>query len=238
MVKTGEQIQTKFALKYDAYVLMLRAKHMKYFSALKYAESVYMQYVLEVAMNQAISDYGLAWGQRGRFFDLTEKMFSGKEVTLQKWLDSGLPEELYNEMPSIFANIQSLYSFCKYPTSKLMSRITFFPLSQDVLFPSEEDYVTQTTELSESEKLDLPSEDSTASILEVKVCCHNIVNTLTPFLNPPLTDFKSWNLNPIFTILGLNHTVNNKTVILGVAVANPSVYNETPTLNISVVKTP
>jgi hypothetical protein len=218
MVKTCEQIQAKFALKFDAYVLMLRAKRLKYFSAAKYAETVFKQYSLEIAMNQAISDYDLAWGQTGRFYDLTQKLFSGKEVTLQKWLDSDLPEALYNKLPSIFASIESLYSFCKYPTSKLMSRIIVYPLSQDVLFPPEEDYVTQTTALSESETLDLLSEDSTASILEVQVCCHNVVNAILSMLpNPTVAQ----------TETGVYPTLH-------ITVANPNVYNETPTLNVSV----
>lgn len=234
MVKTSVDIQAKFALKYDAYVLMLRAKHMKYFSALKYAETVYMQYVLEIAINQAISDYDLAWGQKGRFFDLTEKLFAGKEVTLAKWLDSDLPEELYNKMPSIFASLLNLYSFCKNPTSKLMSRITISPIPQDILFPTSEDHTTQTTELSELEKLDLPTEDTTASILEAKVCCHNTVNTILAMLSNPLVgqteiglypalySAVSWKLNPyVFPILNI-------------AVTNINVYNLAPTLNISV----
>jgi hypothetical protein len=220
MVKTSEQITAKYAMKYDAYVAMIRSKHEHYSVIDNFAKIAFKQYSITSIRDTVTATQGLVWGVRGRYHDLTMKLFWKGEGTLQDFLDAGVSEAAYNQTVALIANLADLFYICAFPKSQLISSIFITPQPNEVPFTTSEDWLNEITSLSEQEANLLPTYPKTVSILNSKVCAHNVANTLTPLLNPPTVGFASWNLKPLLSILGLHHQPDNKSSLLNVPSLN------------------
>ena len=206
MVKKGTIRAKRFAMKYDAYVNMLRTKHLRDYTISLFSKTAYKQILVQKVIDELATTNSLLWGQRGRFYDLAQKMVAGKTVTLTDWLAHGLPEEKYYLIKNLTFNAVNLYDFCKYPTSKLISSISVFPLSFQKMFLPEEDLLTQITTLSEQEAFNLAEANLGVSFLEGKVCAHNVTN----FLPTLISDLNLTNLESPFLPI-LNRSISNVT---------------------------
>jgi hypothetical protein len=93
---------------------------------------------------------------------------------------------------------------------------------------------TEITEIEETEEetLTLEEEDKGISYLKTLVCCHNIMNALTPFLISPIASFGDFGIYPHLNISSANLGVSNFSPVLNVGSANLGVSNLSPNLNI------
>jgi hypothetical protein len=130
----------------------------------------------------------------------------------------------------------------------------------------------ETTKTSEQEAFSPPTEATWISFIEIRVCCHNVVSTLSPFLNIPavtgqitgieiyfnlplVSEHEVSDILPLllsslsYTLVWVNPQVNaaltspsistwvftSITPTLSIAISNPNLYNESPTLNVTVI---
>jgi hypothetical protein len=93
---------------------------------------------------------------------------------------------------------------------------------------------TEITEIEETEEetLTLEEEDKGISYLKALVCCHNIMNALTPFFVSPIASFGDFGIYPHLNITSANLGVSNFSPVLNVGSANLGVSNLSPNLNI------
>lgn len=188
MVKTGTQVAEKFALKYDAYCNMLRAKKLNKESIRKFQDDL----LLHVKLDKWLQDLDLPYGKLGEFSDLAKKLaFKGTDILadLERFeIDIGYLEALVD----FLLTVNTLYNKCVYPMSKIRSKIDLDLLDFDTLFP-------ETVETLFLDKLvfDLEPVNPTSCFLgEAKVCCHHIVKAVLPFFPAPLALASVLNIKP------------------------------------------
>jgi hypothetical protein len=234
MVKAGNVRADKFFMKNDAYCNMLRAKRMRNFAITSFTKAAFQSYILQSALDQIATLNNLVWGARGRLYDLAQQ----EDKYLADYLAQGFTEDIYNQVVAAKNGLKALFHICKYPKSKLISSISIFPIPLAEMFPISEDWLLQVTTETAEEDIALENANMGVSILEAEVCAHNTVNTLLAMLSNPLVEQTEigmypvlhsaliWLINPfVFPILSRN------VVLL-------ATNNESPILNISVIKTP
>jgi hypothetical protein len=234
MVKAGNVRADKFFMKIDAYCNMLRAKRMRNFAITSFTKAAFQSYILQSALDQIATLNNLVWGARGRLYDLAQQ----EDKYLADYLAQGFTEDIYNQVVAAKNGLKALFHICKYPKSKLISSISIFPIPLAEMFPISEDWLLQVTTETAEEDITLGNANMGIGFLECEVCAHNVVNTVLDMLPIPSLGQTEIGLYPSLNI-GVIWAVNPYVFpILNIAVTNPSVYNEVPTLNISVVKTP
>ena len=286
MVKSGAARAANYALKYDVYVLMLRAKRVGAMAINNFLATLPEQLLLEEAIQQIIVQDNLVWGQTGRFYDLARTLYNVGNVTLQAWLDAGLTEAEYDAILGLHDEFKNVFYLCVNPTSKLISTLSVFPLPQNFRFQTMQDWLTDMTLLSEQEANAILDLNQGIGILDVKVCVHASKDPILAFLQSPIVTFTTlslsakilnpnlqltamgllkglvspavtvdiygvnaplqigyvawlqWGESPIIHALAAIFATQNLTPTLSAAALNPNLYNESPTLNSSVVKTP
>lgn len=246
MVKSGAERSEKYRVKQDPDTIMLRWKALRDFCIEKFKLVSFRHEILDRVLQKLAEENALKYGQTGQFFDYARKLFYASpdmteldfEIALLHWLGANLPEEKFNEVKDLVIPIFELFYICAYPTSKLFSIITIDPEPETQVFPIEEDYTEQVTEISEIETLDLLPERTEVSFLEVQVCAHNVVRVISALIPAPVIDIYALEINPsihISVIYAMNPDFFPK---IDIAIANPNLYNFSPTLDIGVVKTP
>jgi len=234
MVKAGNVRADKFFMKLDAYVNMLRAKRMRNFAITSFSKAAFQSYLLQSGIDQLVTSNNLVWGARGRLYDLAQQ----ENAVLADYIFQGFTEDIYNQVIAMKNGLKSLFHICKYPKSKIVSSITITPIPTAEMFPVDDDWLLQVTTETAEEDIAIENANMGIGFVECKVCAHNVVNTVLAMLNTPLVAQSEIGLYPALHI-GVVWVFNPEVFpILHIAVANPNLYNRTPTLNISVAKTP
>jgi hypothetical protein len=190
MVKTGKQVSEKFALKYDAYANMLRAKRLDKLSIMKFQKNL----LLSVNLDNWLQGLDLPFGKLGAFSDLAKKYaYKGTDILadLERLeIDIGYFEALVNFLSTAL----TLYERCVYPQSAVRSQIIATPDDFNTLFPE-----TVEKRILENLILDLnPVNTTSCFLVKSKVCCHKVVKALSPMLPLAYTSFMMYNIKPIF----------------------------------------
>lgn len=145
MVKSGAKVAEKFAMKYDVYVNMLRCKLGRYSVIKNFAKIAYKQYCINSIIDTVATTQNLAWGLRGRYHDVTMKLFWNGEGTLADWLALGFTEATYNQTVTLIGNIQTLFYICAFSKSQLISSVSVIPQPNQVPFTNIKDILIEIT---------------------------------------------------------------------------------------------
>ena len=250
MVKSGLDRAKRSALKNDPYVLMIRNKH-EHFSIIDhFATLTYKQYAIDSIISQVSNSHSLVWGQKGRYHDLTMRLFWKGIDNLDDWLTQGLDASTYNDTKTSISEIVNFYYICAYPKSKLIASISINPSVQTMPFSTMEDWLNEITALSEQQTQIAAPMPNGVSVLECALCSHNVANSVLIFLNNPVVAVTGYgvnpilhralawglvpNLYPIFSNSKALYAVQNVTLTIGISSAHPNVNNFQPILNSSV----
>ena len=107
MVKSGSERSAKYAMKYDAYVLMLRSKLLRGQAILDMLNrGSQANYLLDSNIAAWLQEFPLAYGQRGDFYDMVRSVLSKWDMLSEtdkanlqtKWLLKGFPIEIWNRL--------------------------------------------------------------------------------------------------------------------------------------------
>lgn len=229
MVKSGIERSEKFAMKYDAYVNMLRAKKMDKIALKHFQDDLY----LHVKLQEYIQGLDLPYGKLGEFSDLANKfLFKGTDVLadLERF---EIPLSYFEDLLVFISNIQFLFEKCVYPKSVVKSQVSVEPMSFEQLFPEAVEKM-----LLEDLTFELETEHPTSCFLvQTQVCAHNVVNALAPIFPSPLAEFSVMEINPTINISVLYALNPEVFPHIDIFAENPNLYNQSPTLNISVLET-
>jgi len=197
MVKSGLDRAKRSALKNDPYVLMIRNKH-EHFSIIDhFATLTYKQYAIDSIISQVSNSHSLVWGQKGRYHDLTMRLFWKGIDNLDDWLTQGLDASTYNDTKTSISEIVNFYYICAYPKSKLIASISINPSVQTMPFSTMEDWLNEITALSEQQTQIAAPMPNGVSVLECALCSHNVANSVLIFLNNPVVAVTGYGVNPI-----------------------------------------
>lgn len=204
---------------------MLRSKHQHFLTNENYAKLAYQQYSIDEIIDTVATANSLAWGLRGRFHDLTLKLFFQGIDNLPDWLLQGLTEDIYNQTKFLILLNLNTFQGCAFPTAKLFSSLIILPLPNEVPLTSLEDWLINTTVLSENEAFNIAKTYFKNSFLESKLCVNVMIIPLEK------------NLNPEFITPLLEVDIKNINLTLEIAVETIEAYNILPFLEVNVLQT-
>jgi len=249
MVKAGAKRAAKFALKFDAYVNMIRSKHEHFLINRLFMETTYKQAFLDRSVQDIAAKCSIGWGSKANLEKYAELYLWKGQGTLADFLAAGLNLCAYNEVIQLPAKYLSLFYVCTYPRSQAKITLSVAPLPNQVPLTSRADWLAQLTAGSEHEANLLLAIPNKLSILNAQVCAHNVANNLALFLNNPVVAVTGYgvnpilhralawglvpNLYPIFSNSKTLYAVQNVTLTIGISKTLYAVQNVTLTIGIS-----
>lgn len=135
MVKSGIERADKFAIKMDAYVLMLRSKRAQYMAITNYEKLAFEQYKLDQILAEISKEQSFLYGQRSSLRNLAFQLYWNNVVDTAKWLAAGLPLDLLQSLRDKIGLYADLYAFCSYPESTASIMCEINPFVDNVYAP-------------------------------------------------------------------------------------------------------
>ena len=232
MVKAGAKRAAKFALKFDAYVNMIRSKHEHFLIKRLFMETTYKQAFLDRSVQDIAAKCSIGWGSKANLEKYAELYLWKGQGTLADFLAAGLNLCAYNEVVQLPAKLLSLFYVCTYPRSQAKSTLSIAPLPNQVPLTSRADWLAQLTAGSEQEANLLLAIPNKLSILNAQVCAHNVANNLALFLNAPSVTYMTLSIsskliNPLvqLTDVGLLSQHINSLATVDIKMINPPFLN-------------
>ena len=136
MVKSGSERSAKYAMKYDAYVLMLRSKLERGQAILDMLnKGSQANYLLDSNIAQWLQEFPLAYGQVGSFYDMVKSVLSrwdmltetDKANLLVKWLAKGFPIQVWNRLAAKHDELTTFQLTHKAPNIHVKYEADMFP---------------------------------------------------------------------------------------------------------------
>jgi hypothetical protein len=131
MVKQGKTRSSKFSVKHDPYVIMLRVKALQNVMKDKFQVPAQQDYYIDVNVQNWINSLNLPFGKAGTLMDLTKqyvwKIANMTDIDIEAmhrdFISKDFTETQYEEWLSNLqakaTEIVTLYNFCHRETSKL-----------------------------------------------------------------------------------------------------------------------
>ena len=136
MVKSGSERSAKYAMKYDAYVLMLRSKLLRGQAILDMLnKGSQANYLLDSNIAAWLQEFPLAYGQRGDFYDMVKSVLSRWDMLTEtdkanlktKWLRKGFPLEIWNRLAAKHDELTTFQLTHKAPNIQVKYEADMFP---------------------------------------------------------------------------------------------------------------
>lgn len=161
MVKSGAERSDKTTAKYDPEVIMLRIKALQNYSKRLFPKPSEQSFRLDENLEVWATEFNLPYGMRGSLYTFVKDIIwiwneltdLDKDYLHQKWITKGLPQELWDRLPSKYSEITAIAITRNSGNISVKYETDVFPYSEEDINPEETDYVLNDEQLPEEPEL-------------------------------------------------------------------------------------
>lgn len=239
MVKTGVERAVKAALKNDAYVIMLRAKHNHFLTIRNFMKSAYQQFLFDQIVAKVSIENAMLWGKKSQYMDLARQLLFNGIGTYEEWLAAGMPINAFDNTQTEIERTKHFYYLCTYPKSMLISKLTFTDNINETPLTQEKDWLKNLTDLNINDFSPVSSLPFRIAVQQTEICEFQDSAALSPIINNPFIEFSTI---PLFLVsvsqLETCLVLDNNASIENLDLEHPNLYNaNSPIIQIGLVRT-